>query len=130
MTDDGLELSRRQLLAGLGTIGVGSATETEGAGVAACFSDGETSGGNALIAGDLDPGVENGDRVVSPPSEGDAPESATDADDPGVVVTGGDPVRVPSGYTGGPTTDKPLLAVPDENAKNVRVDTVIEAFLR
>ncbi|MEF8882002.1 MAG: vWA domain-containing protein [Halapricum sp.] len=53
MTDDKrIELSRRKVLAGLGTIGVASAGA--GFGASAYFSDQETFTGNSLVAGSLD----------------------------------------------------------------------------
>jgi predicted ribosomally synthesized peptide with SipW-like signal peptide len=52
MSDDNtIELTRRRILGGLGTIGVASAAA--GAGTMAQFSDNETSSGNAVTAGTL-----------------------------------------------------------------------------
>lgn len=52
MTDEPNSISRRNVLAGLGTIGVGGALV--GAGTSAFFSDRETLDGNELVAGELD----------------------------------------------------------------------------
>ncbi|MFW5919486.1 MAG: VWA domain-containing protein [Halanaeroarchaeum sp.] len=52
MSDDPIELSRRKILAGLGTIGVASAGV--GLGTSAYFSDEETFTNNRLVAGSLD----------------------------------------------------------------------------
>ena len=51
MTEDDSQLSRRNVLAGLGTIGVGGALV--GAGTSAFFSDGEKLPDNHLVAGEL-----------------------------------------------------------------------------
>lgn len=61
MTDDGYDLSRRQALLGLGTIGVASAGA--GAGTFAYFSDTESSTGNQIQAGTLDLEVGNNDSL-------------------------------------------------------------------
>jgi predicted ribosomally synthesized peptide with SipW-like signal peptide len=52
MTDDSFELTRRKVLAGLGTVGVASAGA--GLGTSAYFSDQETFTNNSLVAGSLD----------------------------------------------------------------------------
>ncbi len=52
MTDDGLDISRRQALAALGSIGVASAGA--GLGTSAFFSDQESFANNRLTAGSLD----------------------------------------------------------------------------
>ena len=52
MSDNNIELSRRRILAGLGTIGIASAAT--GAGTMALLSDEETSSGNVVQAGTLD----------------------------------------------------------------------------
>ncbi|OAQ54397.1 hypothetical protein HTG_02295 [Natrinema mahii] len=52
MTDKRNSISRRNVLAGLGTIGVGGALV--GAGTSAFFSDGETLDGNDLTTGELE----------------------------------------------------------------------------
>mgnify|MGYP006282843821 CR=1 FL=1 len=61
MSDNNIELSRRRILAGLGTIGVASAAT--GAGTMALFSDEETSSGNVVQAGTLDLKVGNQNPV-------------------------------------------------------------------
>jgi predicted ribosomally synthesized peptide with SipW-like signal peptide len=52
MSDNPIELSRRKILAGLGTVGVASAGV--GLGTSAYFSDEETFENNTLVAGELD----------------------------------------------------------------------------
>jgi len=52
MTDDGIELTRRKILASVGAVGVAGAGA--GLGTSAYFSDQETFTNNELMAGDLD----------------------------------------------------------------------------
>ncbi|WP_254864742.1 SipW-dependent-type signal peptide-containing protein [Halovivax gelatinilyticus] len=52
MTDESNTISRRNVLAGLGAVGVGGALV--GAGTSAYFSDGEKFSGNELVAGELE----------------------------------------------------------------------------
>jgi len=62
MTDDGVALTRRKLLAGVATVGAAGAGV--GAGSAALFSDTETSGANGLSAGTLDLTLDGQDATV------------------------------------------------------------------
>lgn len=55
MDEDGIEISRRGVLAGLG--GVGAASAGAGMGTSAFFSDTETFGNNRLVVGEFDLGV-------------------------------------------------------------------------
>ena len=137
-------LSRRQLLAGLGGIGLASAGA--GLGTSAYFSDSESFDGNQLVAGELDLMVdweehysdwsvdENDDFVVSngildsDPDESDVDLDGDGVDDFDVVMTGGDPTQVPSGYVGIPTIDEPMIAVPSEFLDDFQANTTVEAF--
>lgn len=63
MADDEINLSRRKVLSGLGTIGVAGAAA--GAGTMAYFSDTEESTGNTVSAGTLDLTADGGDGAVT-----------------------------------------------------------------
>lgn len=138
MTDD-IELTRRRLLASVGTVGLASAGA--GLGTTAYFGDRESFDGNTLAAGELDLTVDwqehyydagpnlNNDRLDDPGGD----ESDADLDDVGVddfeiVRTGGDPTRVPAGYVGFPTVDAPQVAVPEAFVDDFLANTAVEAF--
>jgi len=119
MTDERFDISRRKALAALGTIGVASAGA--GLGTSAYFSDQETFENNQLVAGTLDLGV------------GYTAHYSDWSDDEGVGVgdvqmySGGEPGEtgssgdLPTGYTGLPSNDAWLIAVPDGD-----VDTFLD----
>ena len=140
---DEFELSRRKMLAGLGTVGVASAGA--GMGTSAFFSDTEEFEGNSLVAGELDLKVdweehysdwsidENDDRVVGGFLDGDLDESDADSDGDGVddfdvVMTNGDQTQVPTDYVGLPTPVEPLIAVPDEFRDDFMANTAIDSL--
>jgi predicted ribosomally synthesized peptide with SipW-like signal peptide len=140
-------ISRRKLLGTLGT--VGGAAALGGAGTMAFFSDEEEFTNNELVAGELDLMVdweehysdwssdENDDRtdsfLLNPYLESTEDESDTDPDDDAaddfeVLMTDGDPAKVPDGYTGFPVPMEPLIAVPDQFVDDFMASTAVEAF--
>ncbi|MFB6069256.1 MAG: SipW-dependent-type signal peptide-containing protein [Halobacterium sp.] len=138
-----IRLSRRNVLAGLG--GIGLASVGAGLGTDAYFSDTETYGGNTLVAGELDLMVdwqehysdwsvdENDDWIWQSNFGADGDESDTDLDGDGtddfeVAMVGGDPGSVPSGYVGVPVPSEPLIAVPAEFLDDFMANTAVEAF--
>jgi len=139
MTDSDIELTRRRLLASIGTVGVASVGA--GLGTTAYFRDRETFETNTLAAGELDLSVDweehyydagpnlNNDRLDNPGGD----ESDADLDDVGVddfdiVRTGGDPANVPAGYVGFPTFDAPQVAVPAAFVDDFLDNTAVEAY--
>ena len=148
MTDDGLRLTRRKVLASLGAVGVGSAGA--GLGTTAYFSDEESFDGNGLVAGELDMMVafqehysdwsddENDDRtddavlnLLETAEDEDESDTDTDGDgvdDWGVLMTEGDSSQVPDGYVGFPVPMEPLIAVPEECVDDFIANTSIDAY--
>jgi predicted ribosomally synthesized peptide with SipW-like signal peptide len=121
-----IELSRRKVLAGLGTIGVASAGV--GFGTSAYFSDEETYTNNSLVAGSLDMKVAYSAHYSDwSPDEDGGDTDATD-DDVDVTMwdgapgTTGGPDAVPEGMTGLPTNEAWLIAVddPDQFLENTQ----------
>ncbi|MFB6069213.1 MAG: SipW-dependent-type signal peptide-containing protein [Halobacterium sp.] len=125
MTDD-FELSRRKVLAGLGTVGVASAGA--GLGTSAYFSDQETFQNNELVAGELDVKVNWSEHY----------SDWSDDEDDGNGVTGGElDVRMdvegvdPAEYTAFPQglgDGDPLLYVYDDHVAQFMANTSVEAF--
>jgi len=139
MGDQRIDLTRRKVLAGLS--GVGVATVGAGLGSTAYFSDRETYPDNRLVAGELDLQVdweehysdwsadENDDRTDDfGGDEFDADLDGDGVDDFDVVMTEGDPTAVPEGYTGFPTFEEPLVAVPDAAMDDFLDNTAVEAY--
>ena len=112
---DTIELSRRKVLAGLGTIGLASAGA--GLGTSAYFSDVETFTNNTLVAGSLDLKVDWEEHYYN--------GLALDFD---VVLTKNDPANVPEGYVGLPDPAAPLVAIPVEELPGFMEMTALEAF--
>jgi predicted ribosomally synthesized peptide with SipW-like signal peptide len=108
-SNDGLNLSRREILAGLGTVGVASAGA--GVGTTAYFSDTENFSDNKLVAGELDLLVDWEEHYSDwKGAETDLNASMTEQ----------------SGYTPVPTADFPVLWVEDK--KDFQDATAIESF--
>ena len=117
MQDD-IELSRRKVLAGLGTIGAASAGV--GMGTSAYFNDTESFTNNSLVAGALDMKVAYSAHYSDwSPDEGEGVE-VTMWDGP--AGTTGGPADVPEGMTGLPTNAAWLIAVddPDQFLENTQ----------
>ncbi|HKL29698.1 MAG TPA: vWA domain-containing protein [Natrialbaceae archaeon] len=112
---DTIELSRRKVLAGLGTIGLASAGA--GLGTSAYFSDVETFTNNTLVAGSLDLKVDWEEHYYN--------GLALDFD---VVLTKNDPANVPDGYIGLPDPAAPLIAIPVGELPGFMEMTALEAF--
>jgi predicted ribosomally synthesized peptide with SipW-like signal peptide len=111
MTDDNFQLSRRQALTALGTVGVASVGA--GFGTSAYFSDTESFDGNRMVAGELDLLVDWTEHYSDwMGAERDVEVSMTEPEE--------------SGYTPVPTADYPQLWVKDKAAFMEK--TAIEAF--
>jgi predicted ribosomally synthesized peptide with SipW-like signal peptide len=119
MSEELFDISRRRLLAGLGTVGLASAGA--GLGTSAYFSDEEEFTGNQLVAGSLDMKVDWEEHY----SDWSDDESDGVSD---VVMTDGDSANVPAGYVGLPDPATPLIAVPSEDLGTFMDNTSIEAF--
>ncbi|MFT4956985.1 MAG: putative ribosomally synthesized peptide with SipW-like signal peptide, partial [Halobacteriales archaeon] len=128
MSDDPIELSRRKILAGLGTIGVASAGV--GMGTSAYFSDVETYEDNVLTAGALDLTVDWeehysdwSDDEAAGPDGGTLDIQMSDPDDPDTpdVDEGAD-------YVGLPDPTDPLIWVHEEDLGAFMDNTSIEAY--
>jgi predicted ribosomally synthesized peptide with SipW-like signal peptide len=119
MSDNPIELSRRKILAGLGTIGAASAGV--GLGTSAYFSDEETFTNNTLVAGSLDLKVD-WEEHYSDWSEDEA-EGVGE-----VVMTKNDPAEVPEDYVGLPDPTEPLIAVPSADLGTFMDNTAVEAY--
>ena len=120
MTDDKTyQLSRRSVLAGLGTIGVASAGA--GLGTSAFFSDTESFTDNRLVAGTLDLKVDWEEHYSFPQIYG--------ADDPtaDLDVTRSEPSDT-SGYTALPDSQDPMVWVANEDLAAYMANTSIEAY--
>ena len=110
MSDERFNISRRKALASLGTIGVASAGA--GLGTSAYFSDQETFQNNQLTAGTLDLGVGYSAHYSDwSDDEGDGVSDVVMYD--GAAGETGSASEVPDNYTGLPTNDAWLIAVPD-----------------
>ena len=94
MTDDGLDISRRQALAALGSIGVASAGA--GLGTSAFFSDQESFANNRLTAGSLDLKVDWEEHYSDWSADEDDPELDVRMEEPDDV---GAYQRYPPGVT-------------------------------
>ena len=119
MSEELFDISRRRLLAGLGTVGLASAGA--GIGTSAYFSDEEEFTDNQLVAGSLDMKVDWEEHY----SDWSDDESDGVSD---VVMTDGDSANVPAGYVGLPDPATPLIAVPSEDLGTFMDNTSIEAF--
>jgi len=112
MSEERFNLSRRKALAALGTIGVASAGA--GLGTSAYFSDQETFENNQLTAGTLDLGVGYSTHYSDwSDGEGDGVSDVQMYD--GAAGETGTQSDLDPGYTGLPTNDAWLIAVPDED---------------
>jgi predicted ribosomally synthesized peptide with SipW-like signal peptide len=116
--NDGFELSRRKILAGLGSIGVASAGV--GLGTSAYFSDEESFTNNQLVAGALDMKV-SWEEHYSDWSQDEA-EAAPDVR----MVEGTEELE--PGEVGLPTYDDPLIAVPEGQLEPLMNATLQEQF--
>jgi predicted ribosomally synthesized peptide with SipW-like signal peptide len=118
MNDRQFDISRRKVLAGLGTIGIASAGA--GLGTTAYFSDQETFQNNQLTAGRLDLTVDWEEHYSD--------WSADEAE--GLV----NPVLMPSGFDGQdgyvpfPTPIQPVLYVHEEDIDQFMDNTTLEAY--
>jgi len=118
---DTFDLSRRKVLAGLGTIGVASAGV--GLGTSAYFSDEENFVNNSLVAGELDMKMGYSAHYSDWSPDEDGSDTETEEDDVDVVMydgapnTTGDRDDLPTidgtTYTGLPTNAAWLIAVDD-----------------
>jgi predicted ribosomally synthesized peptide with SipW-like signal peptide len=84
MSDNNIELSRRRILAGLGTIGIASAAT--GAGTMALLSDEETSSGNVVQAGTLDLTQSTTQTFTVKPKPGQSDSMVLEYENPGNVT--------------------------------------------
>jgi predicted ribosomally synthesized peptide with SipW-like signal peptide len=110
MTDERFNISRRKALASLGTIGVASAGA--GLGTSAYFSDQETFQNNELTAGTLDLGVGYSAHYSDwSDDESDGVSDVVMYD--GAAGETGSASDLDPGYTGLPSNDAWLIAVPD-----------------
>jgi predicted ribosomally synthesized peptide with SipW-like signal peptide len=106
---DVFDLSRRKVLAGLGTIGAASAGI--GLGTSAYFSDEESFVNNSLVAGELDMKMGYSAHYSDwSPDEGEGVDVVMWD---GAPNTTGSPGDLPDGYTGLPTNAAWLIAVDD-----------------
>ncbi len=145
MTEDENSISRRNVLAGLGAIGVGGALA--GAGTSAFFSDKETFPNNKLVAGALDLKVDwqehysdwsDDEGVNNEPVEGSIYDDDLQFAPPGdeEELETGERFEVlmeepdnPEGYIGFPSqADEPLIWVHDDYADDFLRSTAIEAY--
>ena len=126
MPNDNIELSRRKVLGGLGTIGVASAGV--GVGTSAYFSDTETFTNNALVAGELDMKVGYSAHYSDWSPDEDGGDTETPDDDvevrmwDGPAGTTGGPGDLMDGETGLPSNAAWLIAVdePDQFLENTQ----------
>lgn len=120
MTDEMNSISRRNVLAGLGTIGVGGALV--GAGTGAFFSDKETFKDNRLVAGALDLKVDWQEHYSDW-----SDDELDDGDDGELDITMEDPSD--DSYVGFPTqAEEYLLWVHESDVDQFMMNTAIEAF--
>jgi Ca-activated chloride channel family protein len=121
MTDDNqrYELSRRKVLAGLGTVGAASAAA--GLGTSALFSDTESFEDNTLTAGSLDLKVD-WEEHYSYPQVYDRPDPTVELD-----VTRTEPDDT-SSYTALPDPQNPMVWVHNEDLDAYMDNTAIEAY--
>jgi predicted ribosomally synthesized peptide with SipW-like signal peptide len=106
MDEDGIEVSRRSVLAGLG--GVGAASAGAGMGTSAFFSDTETFGSNRLVVGEFDLGVAWQSNYFDWSDDEDTGEAEeffdvtrtgtnVDPDESGIVLSAVDCNNIPNG---------------------------------
>jgi Ca-activated chloride channel family protein len=121
MTDDNqlYELSRRKVLAGLGTVGAASAAA--GLGTSALFSDTESFENNTLTAGSLDLKVDWEEHYSYPQVYGFEDPAA------GLDVTRTEPDDT-SSYTTLPAPENPMVWVHEEDLDAYMDNTAIEAY--
>jgi predicted ribosomally synthesized peptide with SipW-like signal peptide len=119
MTNDRIQLTRRKILAGLGTAGVAGAGA--GLGTNALFTDRETFGNNTLAAGELDLNVDWEEHYSYPQAYG--------FDDPtaGLDVTRLQPDDE-TAYVGLPDPSAPVVWVHQDDLADYMDSTAIEAF--
>jgi len=112
MADEKNSISRRNVLAGLGTIGVGGALA--GAGTSAFFSDKETFKGNKLVAGALDLKVDWEEHYYNGTGGAEYVEYSEPDDT--------------TNYVGFPDPTNPHVWVHEDDIGNFMNETSIEAF--
>ena len=125
MTDDTSGLSRRKLLGSVATIG--GAAALGGAGSVAFFSDREEFANNRLVAGSLDLKVDWAE-YYSDWSE----DEATAVDDGEIIMAEQDTTlqvdEYPSDYTGLPTPNNALIAIPSVDVGDFFDAAATEAY--
>jgi predicted ribosomally synthesized peptide with SipW-like signal peptide len=119
MSDNPIELSRRKILAGLGTIGAASAGV--GLGTSAYFSDEETFTNNTLVAGSLDLKVD-WEEHYSDWSDDESEGLENDV----LMSAPGDETDV--AYVGLPDPNDPLIYVAEEDLSTFMDNTAVEAY--
>jgi predicted ribosomally synthesized peptide with SipW-like signal peptide len=119
MPDKNFRISRRKVLAGIG--GVGAASAGAGLGTSAYLNDTESFENNTITAGELDLKVDWEEHYY----RGSSGTTTALSD---IVMTGGDPANVPSGYTGMPDPRTPIIAIPEEEVPTFQDQTAIEAY--
>jgi predicted ribosomally synthesized peptide with SipW-like signal peptide len=119
MSKDRIGISRRQVLAGLGTVGVASAGA--GVGTSALFSDEESFDDNSIAAGTLDLKVDWEEHYSYPQALG--------LGDPteGVDVVRSEPEDA-SAYVGLPDPQSPMVWVHESDLPTYMENTSIESF--
>jgi predicted ribosomally synthesized peptide with SipW-like signal peptide len=119
--DDAFELSRRKALAGIGTIGVASAGA--GLGTSAFFSDEENFEGNRLTAGSLDLKLDWEEHYSDWSEDEEDAVSDIIMAEPGTTLT-----DIPEDYTGLPTPENALIAIPTDEVGDFMDATALEAY--
>jgi len=118
--DAAYELSRRKVLAGLGSVGLASAAA--GLGTSAYFTDSESFEANTIAAGELDLKVDWEEHYSYPQLYGfDDPTSGLDYD-----VHRSEPDE--GAYVGFPDPENPMVWVHEDDVAQYMANTSIEAF--
>jgi len=114
-----MELSRRKVLAGLGTIGVASAGV--GLGTSAYFSDVETFTNNRLVAGSLDLTLDWEEHYSDwSDDEAEGLQYPVLMDDPGEDAE--------TTYVGFPDPENPMVYIAQEDIQTFQDNTALEAY--
>ena len=114
-----IELSRRKVLGGLGTIGIASAGA--GLGTSAYFSDEETFKNNTLTAGSLDLKIDWEEHYADW-SEDEGEGLANE------VIMAGKENGIGTDYVGLPDPANPLIYVHEDDLAQFMANTGVEAF--